>query len=1237
MMTRLKALLAAFAVVGISSEAYSQPLSFDYLATMPTSSELTQLRKTLVSGTTSKGNLIEALIEQGKNAYANYRYDLARGALQRVLAVDPNNIEANYYLGLMAVDSGEFDKSDVILRAIPIDSRYYQLLITYKDIHTQRSSEYQRAKLLAKAGRYQLAREQYQALFSHGIPAPDIAIDYLIIETKIEATRSNALHGLHQLNIEFNNVTRYQIELADHISNSDSNYTLKRAIYNRFISDNTYGKHAAKSWLNLISDLPATERSIADIILIEQKFSDDKEVLNDLADIKEMKVASIAQKRDPVYQAKHAAIMFYDNENYEQAKLKINSVITSGRADAEIYGLLGHIETELGHAIPALKAYKQAISKSQDSKTRAHWQSYSDESEYWTTLALAKQEFAMESYFEAQNLFAQAVTIIPDYAEAYIGLADAYYLRDRYQLALESYRIALTKEKTSARALEGEFKSLVEVRGVRYAVEYYDLKPLSQQKQIETLVRNTKYENELNEFDKALRVGNTQRAKTLISRLANEGISDAWLRRKVALGLIDVGEEGRANALMKRWSSQDKSPEMAHAYSIYLSGLDNVSGAIDVLNQISLKRFTPSMHSTLRRLKLERRLTFISRQYNKNNGIANSQIQNLLNEVSDDSLLRYAVLRSWFSMGETYRSSVALTSDIPMSDEPKSLQLEYLDLLVSFGLYDEFERLSKQWGYTKQTNLSAQQLADWREIKTEFDLRKAAEWRDDGNSQKATALYRRTLSLSPNELSVKLALLSAIVEDEGKTNEAYRLSDDLYHSRKKLSLDDSKTLATLLDELNREDESTKLLYELSENSGRDRQLMSDLLSISVSHRNRILSPKLAARALTTNTRAKSNQSNLYEIYHQDDSTEVGKAIRSDIDTMQAQSNIDLAVGFHSSQNSSRNIQRTIPIEVSFPVDDIDGKFFVRADLLELETGNIKQIDFLNEQSESDIDQNINGQLFGIGFRGNGWSGDIGRLDFDTKSTIVGGITIPVDISSIGIDVTLSRRPMTSTIVSYAGVENTDGQSREETEWGKVTKTGVKVDLSYDQGNAWGAWMSLQYHQLNGDNVEDNHRSALLGGLYHKLIQADSEQLSVSLNSIWFSFDNNQDEFSYGLGGYYSPQSYFSLSVPVSYATRITPKVLLWGGAGVSYSTVKSDGLFNTDEESSTSQSFGFSGEVGIETRLYKHLDLGLRLSHQYSEDYEPFEVQLYSRYYLNQIWSHGDLTPNTVTRYAEFD
>jgi tetratricopeptide (TPR) repeat protein/opacity protein-like surface antigen len=1235
---RLKPAIAFLALSCFHANLNASPLDFELLATMPSSSEMILLRNSLVSEPSSEGTLVEQLSEQGKNSYANYRYDLARGALRRVLAIEPNNLEANYYLGLMFVDGGETEQVSKTLATIPNESMYYQLLVNYNDIYNQRSSEYQRAKLLAKAGRYQLALEQYQQLFQYGIPTPDIALDYLIIESKIDATKASAIRGLHQLNLQFNNVTRYQIELADHLSNDQSNYQLKRTIYNRYLNDNEFGKHAAKSWLKLIDDLPASPQSVTDIALIETTFADDREIVTEATKMNTTMVASLAKKLDPLYQGKRAATQLYEQGAYAQAKAKVDALISKNHSDDELLGLLGHIEAQLGNSYQSMQAYSRAAAKATDLQTRRDWQTLGDESAYWTTIALAEQSMKAEDYVEAQQRYSQAVTLLPNYSNAYNGLGDAYYQRGKYQSALDSYRLALTHERDSSIALAGEFNSLLKLRGITTALDNYANLSSIQQQRIESLVNTAKLEQELRNFDQALAQGEASKARDIVDTLLTFNVTNPWVRREIAQALVSVGEEDKASTMMATWFSQSNDPDMAHAYSLYLSSLGRLNDAIDVLNSIDIVTFSPAMSQTLQRLKLEQSLTLITQQYDSDHNIANSQVQNLLSEYRSTPLSRFSILRQWFGLGETYRASVALQADMPLATDSASIQLEYLALLVEFGLWEAFEATSNEWRYPNNDRLTPVQQAQWHQLSTQYELARADLWRDEGNPQKAIALYKRVLKRSAGEvIPVKIALLSAIIDKDGTTKEALDLGDSLYERRKTVDTQDAIELARLLDAMGRTGESKTLLSEVSIRSDSDRQRMSELLAIAVASRYWDLAQGFASRALIPDANGKSDDDTLYLAYQDASKNELGRNIRGSIDTMQEESNTDIAIGYQTSQNKSKNILNTIPIEVNFPIDGVDGRFFVRADVLTAETGDISYIDYDNNENEISLNQTESGHIVGVGFRGEAWSGDIGLLEFGKESTLIGGVTLPVALSDLSVDLTLSRRPVTSTVVSYAGLTTPGGAIQADADWGSVTKTGLKIDLSYDQGGRWGSWMSGQIHQLNGNNVEDNQRLALLGGIYHKVINADDERLSFGANGLLLSYDNNQDEYSYGLGGYYSPQQYLSVSLPVNYAKRVVPNLLFWGGVGVSYSTVSDDGVINTDDASSSSQSIGFSGELGLETRLANHWDIGLKLSAQYSEDYEPFEIQLYSRYYLNALWGDGDLTPNTITRYAEFD
>ncbi|MBS2694031.1 BCSC C-terminal domain-containing protein, partial [Salmonella enterica subsp. enterica serovar 1,4,[5],12:i:-] len=94
-----------------------------------------------------------------------------------------------------------------------------------------------------------------------------------------------------------------------------------------------------------------------------------------------------------------------------------------------------------------------------------------------------------------------------------------------------------------------------------------------------------------------------------------------------------------------------------------------------------------------------------------------------------------------------------------------------------------------------------------------------------------------------------------------------------------------------------------------------------------------------------------------------------------------------------------------------------------------------------------------------------------------------------------------------------------------------------LSASYDRGEANGVWADLSAHQLTGKNVADNQRQRLMAGYYYKLINEDNRRLSVGLNTMLWHYQKDLSGYSLGQGGYYSPQQYLSLSLPVNYRQR----------------------------------------------------------------------------------------------------
>jgi len=167
----------------------------------------------------------------------------------------------------------------------------------------------------------------------------------------------------------------------------------------------------------------------------------------------------------------------------------------------------------------------------------------------------------------------------------------------------------------------------------------------------------------------------------------------------------------------------------------------------------------------------------------------------------------------------------------------------------------------------------------------------------------------------------------------------------------------------------------------------------------------------------------------------------------------------------------------------------------------------------------------------IGYRIGEVAADIGAtpLGFE-KSNVVGGIAWQPRLSeNTQLSLKAERRAVADSVLSYAGVKDPlTGET-----WGAVTRTGGSVGIAYDNG-ASGAYASAGAYQYRGEHVADNHAIEANTGAFVRPINEPDRQLQIGVNLGYMAFDKNLRYFTYGHGGYFSPQDYVSLSFPVSF-------------------------------------------------------------------------------------------------------
>ncbi len=337
----------------------------------------------------------------------------------------------------------------------------------------------------------------------------------------------------------------------------------------------------------------------------------------------------------------------------------------------------------------------------------------------------------------------------------------------------------------------------------------------------------------------------------------------------------------------------------------------------------------------------------------------------------------------------------------------------------------------------------------------------------------------------------------------------------------------------------------------------------------------------------------------------------------------------------------------------------DGRAFFRSDIIEMNASTFANTKGVYKEKfgtcykagcEGDIRQRASGTSIAMGWQNDHWATDIGTtpMGFEVVD-VVGGLAYSNSWNHIGWTATASRRPLSSSLLAFAGTRDPNTNVT----WGGVRANGVSLGASYDRGEANGVWSDLSYHYLTGQNVADNQRLRFMTGYYYKLINEDNRRLTVGLNGMWWHYQKDLSGYTLGQGGYYSPQKYLSLAIPVNYRQRTDNwSWELGGSVSLSHSatndraryplqsllnnSIKSISDRNDLDYGESSNGVGYTLRALIERRLSSHWTLGAGVDIQQAKDYTPSHALIYLRYSMAGWQGDLDMPPQPLVPYADF-
>ncbi|MCH1920885.1 BCSC C-terminal domain-containing protein [Shewanella sp. A3A] len=175
-----------------------------------------------------------------------------------------------------------------------------------------------------------------------------------------------------------------------------------------------------------------------------------------------------------------------------------------------------------------------------------------------------------------------------------------------------------------------------------------------------------------------------------------------------------------------------------------------------------------------------------------------------------------------------------------------------------------------------------------------------------------------------------------------------------------------------------------------------------------------------------------------------------------------------------------------------------------------------------------------GVALSFGYSIGSFAVDIGNtpLGFE-KVNVVGGVSWQPQIGkNTQLKLGVERRAVEDSVLSYAGTA--DPLSGDV--WGAVTKNGLNVGLGFDNGTV-GMYGNLGGYLYTGTNIDNNLAFDIALGGYIRPINNKERELQTGVHVGFQAFDKNLSHYSYGHGGYFSPQDYVAIAFPVKYSER----------------------------------------------------------------------------------------------------
>ncbi|NCH60582.1 cellulose synthase complex outer membrane protein BcsC [Cronobacter dublinensis] len=900
---------------------------------------------------------------------------------------------------------------------------------------------------------------------------------------------------------------------------------------------------------------------------------------------------------DPAYRARMQGIAKVEEGQGGRAVADLSRAVQANPNDSEALGALAQAYSQQGNRARAVPLLEQALKQDPNSPNSGRWQSLLQVNRYWLLIQQGDAALKANNLAQAQQKYQQAATVDNTDSYAVLGLGDVAVARKDDAQAERYYRQALRMDNTNSNAIRG-LANLYRRQSPERADAFIATLSVSQRRSIEDIERSLANDRLAQQAGALESQGRFAEAAALQRQRLALDPESVWITYRLASDLAAAGQRREADMLLGQLAQRRPTdPEQVYAYGLYLSGSERERAALTHLNTLPRDKWTPNILELAQRLQT-------------------NELMATANRLRDNGQEAQAV---------------ALLRQQPASDR--------IDLT----------------------------LADWAQQR--------------GDNAAARAQYQAVLARTPGSEEARLGLAEALIADGDNAAAREQLAalttpaangeprspgTQRRLANAQAALGDTaraqQAFAVLAATARTQPPSQETALVLRDAARFQRQNGEPQQALQTYRDAMVASAITPTRPVDNDTFTRLTRNDASDDW-------LKRSVRGDAADLYRQQDLNVTLqhdywGSSGTAGYSDLKANTTMLQVDAPLRD--GRLFLRTDAVNMNPGSFGDSPYKENWGtctttfcSGNGKQRASGVSVAAGWQNETWDVDLGTtpIGFDVVD-IVGGVSYSSDLGPIGYTVNAHRRPISSSMLAFAGQR--DAPSNTGTTWGGVRATGGGASISYDRGEAHGVWASLNADQLTGKNVADNWRVRWMSGYYYKLINENNQRLTIGLNNMVWHYEKDLSGYSLGQGGYYSPQEYVSFAVPVAWRMRTENWSWELGASGSwSHSRTQAQrryplsGLIPPSEinpdnsalsryadknepgEGGSSNGWGYTANALIERRITSNWSVGAAVDIQQAKDYTPSNFSLFIRYSQAGWQGDMDMPPRTLTPYAD--